>query len=90
MQTQIKFCLCFTKVNIKLFSGTPMLPLISSVDPSPNTKKLFLQISVWDDELLSKPKITTFLAKSLTKVHEPAPSNAIPYGVNFYDISCTK
>ena len=46
MQTQPKFCLCFTKVNIKILSATLMLPLISSVDPSPNTKKLFLQISI--------------------------------------------
>ena len=30
------------------------------------------------DELLSIPKITTFLAKSLPQLHEPAPSNAIP------------
>ena len=29
------------------------------------------------DELLSKPKITAFLAKSSSKLHEPTPSNAI-------------
>ena len=43
MQTQAKFCPCFTKVNTK-----------------------------------STPKITNFLSKLLPKLHEPAPSNAIP------------
>ena len=54
-----------------------MLPLISSVGPSPNTKKLFLRLSVCDDELLSISKFLTFLAESLPKLHESDPSNAI-------------
>ena len=48
------------------------------VGPSPNTKKLFFQLSVWDDELLLTPKITTFLGTSLPKLLEPSPSNVIP------------
>ena len=54
------------------------------VRPWPNTKKLFSLLSVWDDELLSTPKILIFLAKLLRKLHEPSPSNAIlqPLQVN--------
>ena len=39
--TQAKFCICFTKINTKLFSDAPVLSLIPSVGPSPNTTKLF-------------------------------------------------
>ena len=46
MQTQTKFCLCFTKINIKLFSGAPKVPLISQVSLSPKIKKSFLGVSV--------------------------------------------
>ena len=35
-------------------------------------------MSEWDDELLSTLKIITFLAKLLSKLHEPALSNATP------------
>ena len=45
MEAQAKFCVCFTKINSKLFSGKPKLPLIPKVGPSPNTKKLFLRLS---------------------------------------------
>ena len=84
MQTQTKFCVCFTKTNIKLFSGAPKLLLIIKVGPSPNIKKLFLRLSEWHDELLLTPKIITFLAKSSTKLHEPAISNIIPYPLYRY------
>ena len=40
MQTQAKFCVCFTLINTKLFSVAPKLPLIPKVSPSCNTKKL--------------------------------------------------
>ena len=59
------------------FSGEPKLPLIPNVGPSPSTKKLFLRFSAWNDDLLSTPKIITFLGKSLSKIHEPAISNVI-------------
>ena len=78
MQTQEIFCLSCSKVNTKLFFALPILLLISSVGPSPYTKKLFLRLSTWIDELLSTPKITTFLAKVLPELHEPAPTHAIP------------
>ena len=45
MYTEAKFCVCFTKINTKFFSGTPKLPLIPKVSPSANTKKLFLRLS---------------------------------------------
>ena len=49
-----------------------------SFGPSPDTKKLLSRLLIWDDELLSTSKITTFLEKSLPKHHEPASSNATP------------
>ena len=36
-------------------------------------------MSVWDDELLSTPKVIKFLANSLPKLHEPVLPNVIPY-----------
>ena len=57
------------------FSALPTLPLISSVGPSIN--KLLSRLSVWDDKLLSTPKITTFLANSLPNAQEPLPSNIL-------------
>ena len=63
---------------INFFSTESKFPLIPSVRPSPSTKKVFLQLSAWDNELSPKPKITTFLAKPLSKLHERAPSNVIP------------
>ena len=44
MCTQRQFCLCLAKTNTKLFSAALILPLISTVGPSPNTKNLFLQL----------------------------------------------
>ena len=38
---------------------------------------MFFLLSVWDDEVLLTPEITTFLAKPVPKLHAPAPSNAI-------------
>ena len=67
MQTQEKFCLCFIKTNISFFSGATKLPLIPKVSPSPKIKKSFLRLSVWGDELLSFPKIITFLSVWLLK-----------------------
>ena len=55
-----------------------MLSSIQSVDPSPNTKKLFSQLLVRDDDLLSTLKLKKFVANSLPKFHDPSPSNAIP------------
>ena len=47
IQTRAKFCLRFTKIDTKLFfSGAPILPLISSVGPSPKIKKLSWLLSV--------------------------------------------
>ena len=60
-------------------STAPKLSLISSVGPSANTEMLFSWLSESDNELLSTAKNTTFLAKSLQKLHDTTPSNAIPY-----------
>ena len=54
------------------------LNFFSFVGPSPSIKKLFLGLSAWDDQPLSVPKITTFLAKSLLKFCVPFPWNATP------------
>lgn len=69
---------------INFFSGAPKLLLIPEVSPSPNIRKSFLRLSVWDDKLLRTPKITTFLARPLPKIYEPYPSNAIPYQLHTY------
>ena len=79
MQTQKKIGFAVVKVKLNFFFIVPMLLLVLSVGPSPNTfKKLFLQLSAQDDKLLSTIKITKFPAKSLPKLHETAPSNHIP------------
>ena len=36
---------------------------------------------VWDDEILSTLKVSTFLAKSLPKFHKPSLSNAISWTI---------
>ena len=71
----------FALVNpiLSFFSAVPTLSLISSVGLLPNTKKLFFWLSLWDDQVLSTPKIETFLPKSLPKPYESVPSNAIPW-----------
>ena len=66
------------KLILNFYSGEAKLPLIPKAGPSPNITKLFLGLSEWDDELLSTPKMITFLAMSLTKLHELDRSNAIP------------
>ena len=57
-----KFFLCITKINTKLLLYYC------------NSKNLFLQLSVWDDELLSTPMIATYLAKhyqnSVNLIHQ--------------------
>ena len=73
MYTQTKFCVCFTKSNteeviLNFIFGDPKFPLTPKFRPSPNIKKLFLWSSEWDDELLSIPKIITFLPVSLSKL----------------------
>ena len=42
MNTQAKFCVWFTNIKSKLFSGEPKLPLISKVGHPHSTKKIFL------------------------------------------------
>ena len=56
------------KLILYFFFREPKLQLISAVGPSPNNKKLFLQLSKWDDELLSKPKNYNISSKIITKI----------------------
>lgn len=58
-------------------SGELNVTLIPSSVPSTTTQKLFLQLSALDDELLSIPKVITFLAKALSRFHVPALSSVI-------------
>ena len=81
MKTQAKFCLCFTKINTKSVLCFTNVQVISSVCPSANTYNLFLWLSVWNDKLLSTPKLTTLWTSLLPK---PAPSNAISLSLNTY------
>ena len=50
------------KLILNFFSGATKLPLIPKASRSPNIKKLFLRLSIGDDDLLSTPKILGFLA----------------------------
>ena len=77
MQTQAKCCVCFTKVNAKIFSAEPKLTLIPKREPSLSTIKLFLWLSAWSDELRSKPKTMIFLGESLSKPEDPALSTTL-------------
>ena len=67
------------RITLDFFSGQPKFLLIPEVRPSPNIKKLFLRLPEREDELLSTIKIITFLAASLSKLHQLALSNVIPY-----------
>ena len=61
IQTQAKFVFALLKLMLNFFSGKPKLPLMpKSRGPSTSTKKVFSRFSVWDDELLSTPKVATF------------------------------
>ena len=64
-KTQARFCTWFTEINPNFFPSEPKFRLILKVGPS--TKKLFLQLSAWNDELLSTPKTVAFLAVPLSK-----------------------
>ena len=75
MQTQTKFCkqnfvFSLVKIILNFFSGEPKVPLIPKVGPLPNTKKLLLRLSAGDGELLSTPNMITFVAISLSKLHQ--------------------
>ena len=72
------------KLISNLFSGDPKFQLIPKVGPSPDIKKLLLRLSELNDELLSTPKIITFLAVSLSKLQKPPLSNVIPYPLYTY------
>ena len=43
-----------------------------------------MPLSTWDGELLSAPKIITFLAVSLPKLHQSVLLNVIPYSLYKY------
>ena len=84
MWTQAQICVCCSKTNTNFFFGDSTLPLILWVGLSSNIKKLLLQLSEWDDELLSASKVIALLAKSLSKFHAPTLSNVIPYPLYTY------
>ena len=78
MQTQVKFCVCVTKIDTKLFLCSELnLPSIPKFGTSSSTKKLFLWLSACDNELLSTPKIRIFLAVPLSKLQTSTISNFI-------------
>ena len=72
MQAQAEFW-------VNLFSGQPRFPLILKVGPSPDIKKLFWRLPLWEDALLSAPKVIIFLSVSSSKLQKSAPSNVVPY-----------
>ena len=98
--TRTKFCVCFTKINTNFFSDGPKLLLKPKVFPSPNTKKLFLRISAWDDELLSTSIINYYNIYSIAIAKTPFTFSVKCYSIattyilffitTFYYISCFK
>ena len=64
MNLKENFGFALVKLMLNCFSAVSTLSLISSIGPSSNTKKLFLQLQIWDGEISSTPKIITFTAKS--------------------------
>ena len=77
---------------LNFFSDAPKVPLLSELCPLPNTKKLFLWLSEWDDWLSWKLKNKTFLAKSLPKFHMPVHEMVFHnrYTYNFLSLAFTK
>ena len=65
MHLKENFVLAIVKLILNFFSAVSTLSLISSIVPILKTKNLFLQLSIWDGEMLSTPKMVTFTAKSL-------------------------
>ena len=70
--------LALVKLILYFFFGESNLPLIPKVRPWPNIKKLFLRLSASDDGLLPAPKIVTFSALPLSKLHQSVLLNVIP------------
>ena len=56
------FVFVLLKLILIFLSAAPALQLVTSVILLPYTKKLFFGLPLWDDELYSTPKVTTFLA----------------------------
>ena len=63
-----------------------MLSLISSVNPSPTTNKLFLRLSA--ETKITKGKIRTFRTKSLPQLHSPATSKVIAWSLKKITYNC--
>ena len=77
---KLRFLFCYQTTIINILMETQKKLILNffsaKVSLSPSSKKLFLRFSVWDD-LLPTPKNARFLARSLPKLHEPFPSNAL-------------
>ena len=66
---------------LNFFPGEPKLLLFPNVGPSLVLKNYFCNCwheMIYYHELLSAPKITTFLAMPLSKLQIPSLSNVIP------------
>ena len=51
MNLKENFGFALVKLMLNCFSAVSTLSLISSIGPSSNTKKLFLQLQIWDGEI---------------------------------------
>ena len=78
MQTQTKFCICLVKLIEYIFSA---LSLSSNpcVGPLPRIKMSFFLLSIFVDQLISTPKIITFLPVSLPIEKDVFLLNPTPY-----------
>ena len=77
MQTQVKYCGFLLKLLLNFSSGEQKLLLIPKVGPSPSIKNYSCDCQ---HETMNyyQLKNITFLAVSLSKIHESALSNVIP------------
>ena len=77
MKTQAKCFLCFGKISTKLLFCSYNAIIKTKCWSFTNTKNLILKLLLCGDELLSTPKIITFLEKPLPKLHKHSPFNGI-------------
>ena len=66
------------KLILFFFSAAPRLSLIPKGGTLPNTKTLFFQLAVWDDELLSTPKNYSISKRVIIKIQfDSSPLNPV-------------
>ena len=84
MQLKQKFLLCFAKLMEYVFSALSVCSK-PCVGPLPKIKMSFFLLSIFVDEVMSIPKIATFLPNPVPGNQKlPCLSNPIPYSKYLY------